>query len=269
MIDVIRQQFKAGMSDYDKLNVTREFLQILTLKIMDEKKLFEDLAFLGGTSLRILFDLRRFSEDLDFSVRRKGSFDSLKLEGELGKSFRLYGLNFELKSKTRGAIYGMMMKFPGLLKELGLSPLVSEKLSIKLDVDTNPPSGGKTTNSLVNKIYLFNVTHYDLPSLYAGKLHACFYRKFTKGRDFYDFIWYLGRKATPNWELLNNSIQQTQGKALGLNEDNFCGFLQEKIRLIDFEQVKKDVERFLEDKGELALFNEERISSAIRNVYSK
>lgn len=267
MIDVMKQQFKSGMSVYEKLNVTREVLQILCLKIMNEKKIFEQIAFVGGTSLRVIYDIKRFSEDLDFSLVKKEKYDFDKIHQELLKSFQLYGLPFEAKRGTERNVHSMMMKFTGLLKELGISPLPSQKLSIKLEIDANPPDGWRLSNTIINKIFMFNIIHYDLPSLYAGKLHACFYRTFTKGRDFYDFVWYLGKKIKPNFTLLNNAIQQTQGKDAGITEGNFKGFLLDNIQRIDFEYVKKDVERFLEDKTELKLFDLKVIQDTIEAVH--
>ena len=267
MIDVIKQQFKEGMSASQKLNVTREALQILALKILYEKKFFDQIAFVGGTSLRILYDLKRFSEDLDFSLVRKQKYDFDKIHKKLLKEFHLYNLPFEAKVRTVNNVHSMMMKFTGLLKELGLSELPDQKLSVKLEVDVNPPEGWKLGNTIVNKIYMFNITHYDLPSLYAGKLHACFYRKFTKGRDFYDFMWYLGKKVKPNLLLLNNAIKQTQGEDAGITDENLKSFLLENIQRIDFNQVKKDVERFLEDKNELNLLDTKLIQDTIESVY--
>ena len=267
MIDVIKQQFKPGMSINQKLNVTREFLQILTLKILNDKKCFENIAFVGGTSLRILYDIKRFSEDLDFSIIKKQKYNFDKIHRELSKEFKLYGLAFEANPHKQKTVHSMMMKFSSLLKELGISPMSSQKLSIKLEIDTNPPLGWELANTIISKTYTFNIVHYNLSSLYAGKLHACFYRKFTKGRDFYDFIWYLGKKVKPNFTLFNNTILQTEGKNPGINESNFKPYLLENIKRIDFALAKKDVERFLEDKSELNLFDQKLITSAIDNAY--
>ncbi len=267
MIDVIKQQFNNGMSVNQKLNVTREFLQILSLKILNEKKVFDHIAFGGGTSLRFLYGLKRFSEDLDFSLIKTRGYDFQKIDEQLKKSFHLHGLPLETKMKAEGNVHNLMMKFTGLINDLGLSGLPGQKLSIKLEIDTNPPAGWQLTNTIINKIYMVNIVHYDLPSLYAGKLHACFYRKFTKGRDIYDFVWYLGKKLKPNFLLLNNAIQQTQGQDAGINEGNFKSFLLEYIKRLDFQQAKKDVERFLEDKSELSLFNKDVIRNTIEGVY--
>ena len=266
MIDVIKQQFKDEMPLNEKINLTREFLQILILKIMNDKKMFDSYAFVGGTCLRILYDLRRFSEDLDFSLIAKEGMEIGQVHAQCLKALRLYGLECEAKPRSVGAVAGMMMKFPGLLKELGLSPLSGQKLSIKWESDTNPPGGWLSTNTIVNKHFMFNVAHYDLPSLFAGKLHACFYRTYTKGRDWYDFLWYLSKKIKPNFTMLNNAITQTQKKESCINEDNFKDHLLEHVEKIDFEVVKKDVERFLEDKDALNVFDKEKIRDTIEGI---
>lgn len=267
MIDVIQQQFQQGMSVNQKLNAAREFLQILTLKILNDKGFFEQMVFVGGTSLRILYGIKRFSEDLDFSLIKKEKYDFDKIHHELSKEFKLYGLAFEAQPRQQKPVHSMMMKFSSLLKELGISPHQSQKLSIKLEIDTNPPKGWKLASTIISKIYTFNIVHYDLPSLYAGKLHACFYRKFTKGRDFYDFVWYLGKRVKPNFTLLNNAIAQTQRRNPGISESNFKSYLLDNIKRIDFAQAKKDVERFLEDKRELNLFDLKPIMSTIESAY--
>jgi len=267
MIEVIQQQFRPGMSVDDKVNMTREFLQILCLKIMSEQRMFDHCAFVGGTSLRILFGLRRFSEDLDFSLVENKGYDFQQINEQLFRSFRLYGLPMETRVKIKGNVHNLMMRFTGLLKDLGLSGLAEQKLSINLEIDANPPAGWRVTNTIVNKVYVFNIVHYDLPSLYAGKLHACFYRKFTKGRDLYDLMWYLGKKIKPNFTMLNNAIQQTQKKEAGIDEKNFKQFLLDYVRRVDFDHVKRDVERFLEDKNELNIFDPKVIIDTIESVY--
>ena len=267
MIEVIQQRFKEGMSLNERRNLTREFLQIFCLKTLTDKGYFNHLAFIGGTSLRILFDLRRFSEDLDFSIHQPRGFDLKKMGDDLARSFKLNGLPFEAKIKSEGNVRYALMKFTGLLKSLGLAAIPEQKLSIKLEIDMNPPKGWGLTESVVNKTFLISITHYDLPSLYAGKLHACFFRKFVKGRDFYDFVWYLGRKESPNFTLFNNAIRQTRQKMPAIHRENFKEFLLEHIRRIDFDAVRKDVERFLEDKKELDALNLKIIQNTIKSVY--
>ena len=160
-----------------------------------------------------------------------------------------------------------MLKFPNLMRRLGISNLSGQKLSIRLEIDSKPPAGWEVENTVINKVYLLNVTHLSLSSLYATKLHACFFRKYAKGRDFYDLVWYLGKRVTPNYTLLNNAVKQTQSRDLKLSPKNIADFLLKRLSKVDFSIIKKDVERFLEDKSELALLNQKTISKAIIDVF--
>jgi hypothetical protein len=268
VIDLLKQELEKVVSAEEKFNRMREFLQILLLKVIYDAGYFEHLSFTGGTALRVLFGLRRFSEDLDFSLFSKKGYDFSKLNSGLKRGLELNGFAAEMSPEEDRAVHGSFIKFPGLLKELGLSPLESRKFSIKYEVDTNPPQGGVVMKALVNKTFIFTVSHFDLPSLYATKLHACFYRKYTKGRDFYDFLWYLGKKIVPNLILLNNAIKQTQGRDPKITSANLKDFLLDGIRRVDFAAAKKDVERFLEDKKELDLFLPEIFRNGIEAAYS-
>jgi len=261
MIELLKKQFTADMSNEDKVNRVREFLQIAALKIMYDEGYLNKLAFVGGTALRLLYDLRRFSEDLDFSLVDKKGYLFSEINSRIERGLRLYGLNVETKVKEDKIVQNTFLKFNKLLKELGLSGLDEQKLSIKIEVDSNPPRGWRTETTLINKTYLINLLHFDLPSLYATKLHACFFRRYTKGRDFYDLVWYIGKKIKPNYSLLNNAIKQTEGRDLGLNEQNLKEFLLKALAKVDFDLVKRDVERFLEDKSELKLLNFDVLSN--------
>jgi len=180
---------------------------------------------------------------------------------------KLYGLNIETKNRIEKTVQSSFIKFTNILAELGLSQLKEQKLSVRIEVDSNPPPGWKVQKTLINKTYIFTVMHFDLPSLYATKLHACFFRKYIKGRDYYDLLWYLGRKVEPNFTLLNNAIQQTEGKDLKLNKANFRNFLLERLAKVDFTFVRKDVERFLEDKKELNLLSLDSIKQIVGFCY--
>ena len=269
MIEVLKSRLTQNMSNEDKLNRAREFLQILALKIIYDKGGFGNLAFVGGTALRVIFDLRRFSEDLDFSLVEKKGYNFSHLNSELIREFKLNGFNAESSPKMDKTVHSAFLKFSGFLKEIGLSALESQKFSIKLEVDTNPPKGGAIVSSLINKLYTLNITHFDLPSMFATKLHACFYRKYLKGRDFYDFIWYLSKRIKPNYLLLNNAIQQTQGENPHIDEHNIKAFLLQNTAKVDFKLAQKDVERFLEDKSELRLFDLKAIENTINSVYGE
>jgi len=259
MLDLIKRSIKGIPDSEMKVHITREFLQLLILKIISDKDYFKNLAFVGGTALRFLYSLRRFSEDLDFSLINKEGYKFESFLGKITYELEKYGLSVEIKKSAKEPVQSAMVKFKDILYLLGLSKQKDRRLSIKLEIDSNPPVGWNTELSLVNKHFVFTVLHFDIPSLYATKIHACFFRKYIKGRDFYDLMWYFGKKAMPNFELLNNAIEQTEKKRMDLNAKNFNDFLKERLIGIDFAKVRKDVERFIEDKNELKLLNRDVI----------
>jgi predicted nucleotidyltransferase component of viral defense system len=263
MLDLIRTFIAEAPNRETKIDITREFLQLLILKILFDRGYFKNLAFVGGTALRFLYRLRRFSEDLDFSLfNKKGYlFDNIlkTIIYDLTKS----GFALDLKEQVKPPVQSAMFRFKDILFNLGLSNYKAEKIAIKFEVDANPPKGWKTETSLITRHFVFTVTHFDPASLYALKLHACFFRKYTKGRDFYDLLWYLGRNQKLNFKLLNNAIEQTEHKKLNISETNFKEFLQERLAKIDFSKAKRDVARFIEDKNELKLIDKNSILNLI------
>ena len=264
LLDLIKESLNDRMSQEEKMHLVREELQILILKILFDVGAFKNLAFVGGTALRIIFGLRRFSEDLDFSLIQKRGYNLDKLAKTVQYQLQKYGFDIDIKKNDRKNVQILMVKFKDVLFTLGLSNLKQQKLSIGLEIDTYPPEGWNTEVSLITRRFIFTVTHYDLPSLYATKLHACFFRKYVKGRDFYDFVWYLGKGILPNFTLLNNAISQTEGRKAGVSRENFKEFLLEKLKKVDFSKVRGDVERFLIDKEELKLLDERLIKQVIK-----
>jgi len=269
MIEFLEQYLTTETTPEGRMNRLREALQLVCLKTMQDAGAFSRVAFVGGTALRILYDMRRFSEDLDFSVTDPEGYDFAALAAAVERGLALSGLEVEMRTKDARTVQSSLVKFPGLLKRMGLTALESQKLSIKLEVDANPPAGWKTDDTLVNKIYLMNIRHYAVPSLFATKLHACFFRKYVKGRDFYDLLWYLGRNAKPNYTLLNNAIRQTEGVDMDLSAGNIEKFLLDRLDGIDLAAAKGDVERFLEDKSELRLLERDVIANGIRKVFGE
>ncbi len=255
MIDILRRQIEGGHTREEKVNHLREFLQILILKIIYDTGYFKNLSFVGGTALRILYDLRRFSEDIDLSLFKKSHFDFNLFAGRLKNQLKSYGLEVELKTVERNTVKTIDIRFKNILMPLALSPHRGELLFVRVEIDSNPPKGAKTEISLINRTYVFTVTHFDLPSLYATKLHACFFRGFVKGRDFYDLLWYLGKKTKPNFELLRRAIKQTHPEYPLVTEHNFKEFVRKELEKIDFKKARQDVARFLEDKEELRLID--------------
>ncbi|MFH1824630.1 MAG: nucleotidyl transferase AbiEii/AbiGii toxin family protein [Candidatus Firestonebacteria bacterium] len=263
MYELLKQKISLELNNENKINKLREYLQIFILKIIFDRGFFSNVAFVGGTALRVLYGMRRYSEDIDFSLINKRNYNFKTFLEQI--VFELTKNNFKVatNNKKNKTINSSFIKFPSLLHELGLSKIRSQILSIKLEIDTNPPNGWNLVLTPVTETFVFAVNSFDLPSLYATKLHACFFRRYIKGRDFYDLIWYLGKKIEPNYVLLNNAIKQTEKEDLNINSNNFKHFIGDKLKKINFKLVCKDVERFLEDKNELKLLNREIILKMI------
>jgi predicted nucleotidyltransferase component of viral defense system len=268
MIDLLRQYLNGSKTPEEKLNRMREFLQVTILKIMYDRGSLAHLAFVGGTALRIIFNLRRFSEDLDFSLIERKPYDFPKIVSAIENDLELNGLHAQTTVRSVRTVQNVFFKFSGLLKEMRLSALSSQNISIKLEIDTNPPLGGSIESTLVNRLYVLNLRHFDLPSSFATKLCACFFRKYIKGRDFYDLVWYLSKNIRPNILLFNNAVKQVKGEDLGLNDQNIKEFILRRIEEIDFALVANDVEQFLEDKSELKLLNLATISQGVEQVFA-
>lgn len=266
MLELIKDKLhKHDGSNSDKYNYLREYLQHLVLKIMDEQGFFRNLAFVGGTALRILYDLNRFSEDLDFSLISVDNYDYMKITRVIENELRKSNLNVLIKSKAEKTLAASFVSFSGLLFELGLTKLKEQKISIKFEVDQNPPVGYQTKLSLINKDFLIAINHFDLPSLFASKLHAILCRKYTKGRDFYDLLWYLGKKIEPNYGLLKQAFLQTEKAEISFNKEVLVKMLQSKIEKTDFKLIKDDVAPFLVNANELRYFEKDFFMNLMKN----
>ncbi|MCJ7622140.1 MAG: nucleotidyl transferase AbiEii/AbiGii toxin family protein [Anaerolineaceae bacterium] len=255
-------------------NLVREYLQVRILESLQNTGGMIPLAFQGGTALRFLYDLPRFSEDLDFALERpKVSFD---IQKSIEKILRVFiKENYTVKSKlnTNKVVHSAFIQFPGLLYELGLSGQPKQILAIKLEVDTNPPAGAGLDTTLVRRYVVLRLQHYDRASLLAGKLHALLKRDYVKGRDVYDLFWYLSNRRwpEPNLILLNNALDQTGWKGKDLSKDTWRKAVQHRIEAMSWERVIDDVAPFLEKEAELELLTQENLLSLLnlRNSQTK
>jgi len=254
MLDIIRQLIKGSKDDVTSINIIREFLQILILKILYDKNAYKNIAFIGGTALRILYDLKRFSEDIDFSLVNSDGYDFKSLLELLKSELILHNFDFDIKYK-QGVIDNCFIRFRKILQEFHLDKHREEKISIKIEIDTNPPLGANTENVMINNQFIFDVKTFDQSSLMAGKCHAILCRGFYKGRDFYDLMWYLSKKIVPNFILLNNAIKQTEHEDWNLQIDTWKKFMLDKMNDIDFQVIRKDVVNFLEYQNEVNMIN--------------
>lgn len=266
MKDYIRQL----LENVDDINVgrckIREYLQARLMQILQDKAVFTTWTFLGGTALRFLYSIPRFSEDLDFSLVKPGLDDNFHdIVKTIKAAFEAEGYKIKIKANSEKNVKYAFIKFEGLLFESGYSPHRSEILSIKIDLDTNPPEGANVISTIVRKYVILNIQHYDKSSLLAGKLHALLARKYIKGRDVYDLFWYLSDKSwpAPNMFFLNNALKQTGWEGEPLTIKNWGNILAERAKLYNWNQIIEDVRPFLERPEELQLLNKKNLSQLI------
>lgn len=262
------------VSENDILNIIREYLQVMILKGIYQSKYGKGLSFIGGTCLRICYDLKRYSEDLDFAIDRlvpKYSFLELN---ELIKSF-LKNTGFEVDMNVvdapmphRGSnslaelrlglsedkiVQKSFIKVGKVLHFFGVSPLKTQKLHVKLEIDTNPVpvNPHEMETFFVTKFNeIFPVLKHTEETLFAGKICAVLNRGYTKGRDFYDLIWYLKRGTKMNLKYLNRSFKQAKLSSQFKNEKEVIAELGQKIATVNTHDILKDIGRFLEDSTE-------------------
>ncbi len=257
MIEIIQQRLDSyrAANPVEEEQATKEIIQELALYALWRAGFFEVAAFQGGTSLRILHNMPRFSEDLDFMLKEPDpGFDWSSYLQQLLECFEQFGLRSEALPKGRmdQRIKKAVIKDNSIANQLNLSFYrghASQKINIKLEVDVDPPA-----NSVYQYTYLdfptdYEVCHQDLSSNFALKIHALLCRKYLKGRDWYDFSWYVKQNVAPNLPHLKHALVQ-YGPWQGNTElvvDNawLKATLQEKIDSIDWVQASGDVERFL------------------------
>jgi len=136
-----------------KYNIMREYLQAYVLRIMHDKNIFQSTAFVGGTALRFLYDLPRFSEDLDFSLHKTPKIPFAELMRIVKQELLLAGYELAIVYDEVKTVQFGFVKFEGLMHAAKLSPMKSQKLSIKIEIDTNPPQGAVLTTPIVNKFF--------------------------------------------------------------------------------------------------------------------
>lgn len=250
-----------GLDDPDRaVNRLREYLQALVLRSLHEAEAFRPLAFVGGTALRFLHGLARFSEDLDFSLVSGAGYAGREWMTRVKRDLAFAGFEPQVTWKESRTVHAGWIRLPGILHEAGLSAMPGEKLAVKVEIDTRPPVGGRCERRVVTRHVTFLLQHYDLPSLMAGKIHAAACRGYPKGRDWYDLAWYLSQRPAvkPNLVLLQNALDQTEGT--GRHEARrWPLLLRRKLDASDIGALEKDVRPFLENRAEARLLTRENL----------
>jgi predicted nucleotidyltransferase component of viral defense system len=247
-----------------RMNLLREYVQAMVLRSLHESEAFVGLAFVGGTALRFVYGLPRFSEDLDFSLENKEGYTPEKWMKKVKNDLRLAEFDVRVSWSGKSNVHKSWIKVAGLLKDAGLAAMPEQNLSIKLEIDTVPPAGAVSQTGIINRHALLSLRYYDLPSLMAGKVHALMTRKYSKGRDWYDLVWYRAKRPPidPNLKQLQNALDQTEGKGESKAE-NWKNALKDKVRSMDCDVLAEDVKSFLEHPEESSLLTEENICSVL------
>lgn len=285
MTDAIQQmldRYHCQTQD-EYVSALREILQQIALLGLWRSKFFEHAAFYGGTALRVLYGLDRYSEDLDFSLLEPDPTFSLSLYGEaLQRELSSFGfeVSFELKrKKADSAIESAFLKAntlqhliliqagPNLTSQLH----PGEVLKIKLEVDTDPPGGFETESRFLLLPVPFAVKAFSLPDLFAGKMHALLCRRWktrVKGRDWYDLVWYLGHHPRLHLSHLEARMRATDdwSEPASLDRDKLMGLVRAAIAKLDVEQARKEVELFVRDKSLLELWSADFFASIIDKI---
>ena len=273
IIDMLAEYNCKTKIDYS--NALKEIIQEVSLLGLWRSKFFEYAAFYGGTSLRILYGLNRFSEDMDFSLLKPNP------EFELGPHLKaieeeLLAFGFEVsvekkKKKVKSQIDSAFVKSDTKIQFIKIKApdsvvqhtLSNETLKVKIELDTDPPMNFKTEMKNLLRPIPFQVKTMTLDCLFAGKLHAILARKWktrVKGRDYYDLIWYIGQKVQPNLNHLKSRRVQSGDwpENKSLTKKDLKKLLSEKFKSVDFNEAKKDIAPFITSREQqsLSLWNQ-------------
>ena len=279
MIDLIKKK----LADYGAVNqleeeyAVKEILQDIALYGLWRTGFFEVAGFQGGTSLRILYGMERFSEDLDFILKKPdpGFAWPVYLQGMLD-CFEEFGLKSQVLNKSRmdQRIKKALVKDDSICHQLNLSffrnsPKRMQK--IKLEIDTDPPAGSGFDYSYLDFPLDFEVCHQDLSSNFSLKIHALLCRTYLKGRDWYDFNWYLKQGIQVNMPHLQAALLQWgpwADKKIDISLKWLKQVLLHKATQIDWQDAAKDVQRFLRssEQHSLSLWSEKFFTHKINGV---
>ena len=270
MLDSMLQRYSPTTPE-ETHQAFREILQEVVLAGLWKGNFFDHAAFYGGTALRILYGLDRFSEDLDFSLLEPNpnfaiedffgsvqrEFDALSIPVGLTRKHKRRESNIQSAFlKTDSHIHALEVQLPSQR---------TIKIKIKIEVDINPPLGFQTEEKLLLQPFSFYVKTYRQPDLFAGKMHALLFRKWrnrVKGRDFYDFEWYVRRGTPINLshflERAHQSGDLLELSTLSLGDLN--ELLHQKMHVVDFDLACRDVEPFLKDTRSLDVWSSQYFS---------
>ena len=281
---------KNMLSKYDIKNITdetnamKEIIQEIVLCGLARGGFFDNAAFYGGTALRIFYGLNRFSEDLDFTlIKPDKDFDLSNYFSFVEREVQAYGFNLEIGIKEKNKESNITSAFlKGDTKEHILRFFPNENMKnvtslkdikIKFEIDTSPTDGAKYEFKYKLLPSPHQIRVYDEASLFAGKIHALLCRGWNnriKGRDLYDYIFYLSKSAHVNMELIRNKLKESKVKDVDetFNIEELKKLLNRKFESINYKSAKEDVMPFILDKESLDLWNEKFFKEITKNLKS-
>jgi hypothetical protein len=256
----LRELIAPAQTTLMAIHNVREYLQARILQSLQRAGAMQTLAFHGGTSLRFLYSIPRYSEDLDFALERDPeAYDFRGYLRQITQDFSTEAYTVDVKLNEKWVVNSAFIRFRGLLYELGLSGHETEVLAIKIEVDTNPPpQAGLITTSLHRHVPL-NLQHHGPATLLAGKLHAILQRDYLKGRDIYDLWWYRTQSEwpAPNLAHLNQNLQQSGWSGEPITPTNWQSVVRERLEPLSWSLVWEDVQPFILDGEELQDFHKD------------
>lgn len=259
----------------DRTNALHEVMQQIALAGLYRGGFFDKAAFYGGTCLRIFYGLQRFSEDMDFSLLQPNEnfqlenyFDSVIAE------FKALGREVSITKKDKKTLTNVKLAFLKDNTEVYNLQFTTEKsIKIKIEVDTIPPLGFETEHKLLMLPFSFMCRCYTLSDLYAGKMHALLFRNWNnrvKGRDWYDFEWYIRNNIPLNFEHLQQRAEQLNHFTKNdFSEENFKNLLKERIMKTDINAVKNDVRPFIKNPAEMEIWSEDYFLQLVDRIKTK
>lgn len=263
--------------------VLREILQSIVLIGLSRADFFKKASFYGGTALRIFYGLNRYSEDLDFTLNEKNDSFSLEPYIESIKNVATsYGIELDINIKKKEiktpiesafAKLNTYQTFINLKINDEIASLLhkDENIKVKFEVDLNPAIGFNVESKRIDMPEFANIIVLDEPSLFAGKLHAIIcrnYKNTVKGRDYYDFLFYIRKRVKPNLNYLKNKLIES-GKIKENDKfdlDTLKVMLKDRFEAVDFNQVKTDAERFVFNNEDLSYYSKELFVDMINKL---
>lgn len=263
--------------------VLREILQSIVLIGLSRADFFKKASFYGGTALRIFYGLNRYSEDLDFTLNEKNDSFSLEPYTESIKNVASsYGIELDINIKKKEiktpvesafAKLNTYQTFINLKINDEITSLLhkDENIKVKFEIDLNPAIGFNVESKWIDMPEFANIIVLDEPSLFAGKLHAIIcrnYKNTVKGRDYYDFLFYIRKRVKPNLNYLKNKLIES-GKIKENDKfdlDTLKVMLKDRFEAVDFNQVKTDAERFVFNNEDLSYYSKELFVDMINRL---